>query len=587
MLTRASPLSETAKRTPVALLSTVLAIGLLLTWGAAVQARQMIEQSIESRMELQSTLLAANIQNHLETIERDLHSIEGLFLASEEITRDEFDHFTRHLLTDSGVAGIGYMAVVPAADLSAYEERMAAEVPGYRVHELDAAANWVDVGGRDMYFPVEFCTLCGDSIRSRGFDLGSDSNQLPYIQEAIVRAPDARLTPQHTTATPIGSLPFGLRSGIVVYHHVVDLYGNTHGLAFAEILIADVIASGIPESATETVLWNLRDNTGDVPPAAYERNYLSSTPISTGGQSWHLEIWPGDSSPILDNRLGIYWVAATGLLLTLLVAAVVRGRFRRYESTRQVQEMEEILDAKDRFVASVSHELRTPLTAVLGFSEILREKYDGLSAPDRAELVGFISDEAADIAHIVDDLLVVARADHGTLKIATTSVDLEDLVAGVLETMHLSDRIPIDCSEPHLAAADGERVRQIVRNLLNNAVVYGGPQVNVTIKRDADQLTLGVCDDGPGVAESLTENIFEPYQTAHSADGNPQSVGLGLYVARTLARRMRGDLRYTRNGDKTVFELLLPAFVDKVRRSSTNGQLRREVTAESRSNLML
>jgi signal transduction histidine kinase len=106
--------------------------------------------------------------------------------------------------------------------------------------------------------------------------------------------------------------------------------------------------------------------------------------------------------------------------------------------------------------------------------------------------------------------------------------------------------------------ADPTRVRQIVRNLITNALRYGGSTITVTTGSRGETAYVQVRDDGPGIPEEKRDRIFEPYESAHEAVGMPGSVGLGLTISRKLARLLGGDLSYRSDGG-SLFELTLPA----------------------------
>jgi signal transduction histidine kinase len=108
------------------------------------------------------------------------------------------------------------------------------------------------------------------------------------------------------------------------------------------------------------------------------------------------------------------------------------------------------------------------------------------------------------------------------------------------------------------AIGDPVRVRQIIRNLLTNAIRYGGDRITIDIVGLGDTAVMAVSDNGPGIPPSEQDRIFEPYQIAHDPGSQPSSVGLGLAVARRLARLMEGSLTYERTGTISVFELTLP-----------------------------
>lgn len=222
---------------------------------------------------------------------------------------------------------------------------------------------------------------------------------------------------------------------------------------------------------------------------------------------------------------------------------------------RQVA-MAELVRAKDDFIARVSHELRTPLTAVVGLTSEMAS-VEGLGDEERRELMHLVAGQAAEMACIVEDLLVAARAEMGTVGIDITCVDLGSELEAAIEGLAMTVQdIPESIPE---VVADAHRVRQVLRNLLTNAERYGGPNRRILAGQLDDTVWLEIRDDGEGVTSDEAERIFEPYATAHS--GVKGSVGLGLSVARQLAELMNGSLGYRRDRAETVFRLELPAAV--------------------------
>ncbi|HUP16613.1 MAG TPA: ATP-binding protein [Acidimicrobiia bacterium] len=168
---------------------------------------------------------------------------------------------------------------------------------------------------------------------------------------------------------------------------------------------------------------------------------------------------------------------------------------------------------------------------------------------------------AHDIAGIVEDLLVAARAEIGVLHVTKVPIDLRANVAQVVEVMSPDSQelIHIGLQASGLrAVGDPVRVRQIIRNLLSNAIRYGGDTIMVDVVALEATVLLAVSDNGPGIPPSEHDRIFEAYEIAHDPGSQPSSVGLGLAVARRLARLMGGDLTYERTGNISVFEMQLP-----------------------------
>lgn len=245
----------------------------------------------------------------------------------------------------------------------------------------------------------------------------------------------------------------------------------------------------------------------------------------------------------------------------LQTAAAMIGSF--WERAKATRELEELVVSKDQFLASISHEIRTPLTAVLGFSEVLREDPGNLG-PGGVEMVNLVAEQAHEVSDIVEDLLVAARADMNALNVVREAVVLREQVEHVVAARGSRTRLTISSDNGDVVAvADGNRVRQIVRCLLSNAVRYGGEQIEIRLGQGHGRATLTVADDGPGVPPGHERNIFEAFHRARNDDGKTQAIGLGLYVAHHLACLMNGDLTYDRRSGWTVFQLQLPDAADE------------------------
>jgi signal transduction histidine kinase len=222
--------------------------------------------------------------------------------------------------------------------------------------------------------------------------------------------------------------------------------------------------------------------------------------------------------------------------------------------------LERLVEDKDRFIASVSHELRTPLSTVFGLSEELSTNWEGFEEDERRELIGLVAAQSADLALLVEDLLVAANLDAGRVSINGAVIDLNELAAKALADCQRSnsDLDSIEISGPTTPAfADSARTRQIIRNLITNAIRYGGDVITIEIG-DHGQPYLAVVDNGEGVALEHREAIFVPYFQAETQERILGSLGLGLSISRELAKRMDGDLSYAYKSARSIFQLDLP-----------------------------
>lgn len=222
--------------------------------------------------------------------------------------------------------------------------------------------------------------------------------------------------------------------------------------------------------------------------------------------------------------------------------------------------LQDLIRSKDEFIASISHELRTPLTAVVGFAELLREAGPDISPEEMEEMTLSISQNAVDMSNVIDDLLVATRTKMGELHVTHVRVNLQEQLAQVVTAWQEAVDIAIETDrEPVYALADPGRIRQILRNLITNALLFGGDSVQVRMHARPTEAVLQVRDDGLGIHDQYRETMFDPYIRSYSTPGRTGSIGLGLSVSRTLARLMDGDLTYAYDRGISVFELTLPA----------------------------
>jgi two-component system, sensor histidine kinase and response regulator len=225
------------------------------------------------------------------------------------------------------------------------------------------------------------------------------------------------------------------------------------------------------------------------------------------------------------------------------------------EAQRRLQQE---VQSKDRFLASVAHELRTPLTAVVGFAHELQDDSGTYGEEERKEFQKLIAFHSSELSHLIEDLLVWARADIGEVQVRLTAMDLGACVGECVGSMPEVD-VQFDWGAgATFAHADPARVRQIIRNLVTNAVRYGGPDVRVSVADSEDWSITEVSDDGAEIPADQQEAIFDAYTRAETSPSMTGSIGLGLTVSRTLARLQGGDLVFVRENDRNVFRLLLP-----------------------------
>ena len=256
----------------------------------------------------------------------------------------------------------------------------------------------------------------------------------------------------------------------------------------------------------------------------------------------------------------LHWQAAKGPGGTFDYSRVVVAIVDVSDRVEAANRLRSAVESKDALIAAVSHELRTPLTGILGYALLLRDDERAVSDAERASMSEIVAQQAEEVSHLVEDLLTSARHESGALTVAAVKVVLRSQAAQVIEQLHLPEAEGVELSASGVSAlADPGRVRQIVRNLITNAIRHGGSRIRIEMAEQEARALLRVLDDGEGVSAGNEEAIFEPYRGVATEPGQPGSIGLGLSVSRDLARLMGGDLTYARDGADTVFELVLPA----------------------------
>lgn len=224
-------------------------------------------------------------------------------------------------------------------------------------------------------------------------------------------------------------------------------------------------------------------------------------------------------------------------------------------------------EAKTEIVATVSHELRTPLTAIHGAAKTLLHRERELDAEGRVKLLEMIAAQTHRLGAITDRFLLASRLEAGDLPVTSEHVDVVELARESVETMQARVRegmtleLRVEADVPP-ARADSETLRQVLANLLDNAVKYSpeGGAVTVTVEPHDRRIRVSVHDCGLGIPRSEQSRVFEKfYRVDPHLVRAPGGTGLGLYISRELVERMEGHIGLdSSEGDGSTFYVDLP-----------------------------
>lgn len=254
-----------------------------------------------------------------------------------------------------------------------------------------------------------------------------------------------------------------------------------------------------------------------------------------------------------------------GVVLTLVDTTA--RKHAELEREALLRRAEEASSAKSNFIGAMTHEFSTPLNAILGYAEILREGAVGSITSEQREQLGRISANAWHLQHLVKEILLSARTDRVDLVVDCAPVDLSALVpevAASIETLAAEKGLTLVVdvpAGPTIVVTDASKLRQILINLLGNAVRYTDEgRVSLRVRVEAETALIEIEDTGIGIAPEHLEQVFERFwQAEQGRSGIRGGTGLGLMVSRDLARALGGDIDVTSElGRGSVFRVRLP-----------------------------
>ncbi len=254
-----------------------------------------------------------------------------------------------------------------------------------------------------------------------------------------------------------------------------------------------------------------------------------------------------------------------GAVLTFRDATEKRAAELAVENERRYREAEAASNAKDDFLATLSHELRTPMTAILGWLQMLR--LDDIEEETRQEGMRTIEGSARLQAQLIDDMLDVSRIVMGKFRVDLDNIDLVPLVSDSLEALRPSAEqkgirvtSSVD-SEEIPALVDSARIRQVLANLLSNALKFtpAGGEIKVQLSTRENHVVLSVTDSGEGISPEFLPHVFDRLEQSETARDHG-GLGLGLAIARHIVDLHGGSIQAHSEGagKGSTFTVSLP-----------------------------
>jgi signal transduction histidine kinase len=253
----------------------------------------------------------------------------------------------------------------------------------------------------------------------------------------------------------------------------------------------------------------------------------------------------------------------------LVVATFIVGAFVIARQAIAIRENRIAVEQqRSDLVSSISHELRTPLTAMVGFLAVLNDDHS-LSAVERREIVQVVAEQTSHLERIVEDLLALGRGDSDRMDLQVSEHNVADAIEVALRTTPIDrDSVTVEVEPGLVAVVDGDRLQQILANLLTNASWYGGDECLVVAFSRGGGLFIEVHDSGSGVPKKHELAIWDRFERGHNRyNASVPGSGIGLAVVRSIAEAHGGQATYRRSSrlGGASFVIDLPGRVGKQR----------------------
>jgi len=348
----------------------------------------------------------------------------------------------------------------------------------------------------------------------------------------------------------------GIIAFVLLYYLIIHRYFSKDNRLYLKS-IADIVFIG--------VLIHLLKDYGQffyalyflpIAAAALSLEFINALLIATIASLFiALEIFLGtqDILPVEGTVYQGYWQIGFIVFITVfcrfLAVQLKQEQKLKEESLARQRVLEEEAIREKEFLSLTSHQLYTPTSIIRGFASLMKEDADNLT-PKQKDAVQEIYDSSKRMADLVSELLSISRIQAGSFRLVKKETDLSELLAGTVKQMNLAKKdhkvnIELEVTgklEPVLI--DGEKIRMVVYNFLDNAIKYSqnGP-ITLNAKDNGSEIEISVTDEGIGVSKEEAEKLFQPFHRGENVLAiDNQGTGLGLYIAKQIIEKHKGRI---------------------------------------------
>jgi len=539
-----------------------------------------VQQGLERVAEGVGSSLRVQLREHSSI----LRGVDALYSSSAPISNSQFRAYASRVIEDQRIQALEWIPRVPQGDLPEMIERTRADgLPGFDVWERSPSGERLSVSSRPAYFPVTFLEPLAGNEQALGFDLASN----PDRRAALERSRDSgtivatgRITLVQETERQAGILIFApiFQPGAPI-ETVQTRREQLLGFALGVFRLGDTLTDVLALHDVEYLRVALFDRTNAADPSLLAASSPDLTPtwaagegdnrwiseLTVGGRDWALLV---EATPryLSETRSYTDWaLLVVGMTITALTGAfllITTGRSVTIgelveRRTRELSEantrLEEATRVKSRFLANMSHELRTPMGGILGLGRIL--EMESLT-PRGRNVTSMILRSAEDLLEILNSILDFSKLESEMMRLEEIPFSLRhafDRSEFVLRPRAVEQGIDlvfrIDDDVPDSLLGDPTRLRQIVINLVGNAIKFtpaGSVSVHVTAHEattEACTVRVEVADTGIGIPREQLKELFQAFSQADASMARKfGGTGLGLAITDNLVRLMGGTL---------------------------------------------
>ena len=496
-----------------------------------------------------------------------LYSSAAYISSSDSITRNEWKLFqfqNKSLNELPGIQGIGYVKKIQAGQLEQFEKLIRKEgFPDFRVKPE---------GPREFYTSVLYIEpFSGRNLIAFGFDAFTE----PVRKKAMVLA-------EKSNAVVISDKVFLLQDsvsekspGTIMFVPIFKNY-STHdnnnsaqylaGWVFSPFRMNDLITGITGEWENENLNLTIYDNEGINPGSELfdsdsicttnqtNHYYSREMPLVFNGKTWTLHFTKYQSTPdYFSFRVVAVFLAGIFISFLLFVLAInwLKMKNKSDEIFILNQELEKSNLNKDRFISVLAHDLRSPFNTLLGFTDLLNDKFEQINQNEKKTYTKYIHDSAHSIFRLLDDLLTWARLDAGKFPFNPAKTDLSEICKTVVADyaiVALKKNIQLEtenADNAHFVYADNMMLKTILRNLVDNAIKFSPENgiVKIRLTNTENKIVVSVCDNGVGMTAEEKVKLFN-ISTIYTKPGtaNEKGTGMGLILCSDLVKKHNGNI---------------------------------------------